>query len=58
MNFNNLNSYLVRGSKGFLYGYGVMASYFLLIHSSSIVQLLLGVAVGVTGWDWYKNRQK
>ena len=58
MNFDNLNGYLVKGSRGFLYGYAGIASYFLLLHTSPLVQVLVGLAAGVTAWDWYKNRQK
>ena len=56
MNFDNLNGYLVKGSKGFLYGYAAVASYFLLVHSEPLVQMLVGLAVGIQAWNWYKNR--
>jgi hypothetical protein len=56
MNFDNLNDYMVRGSKGFLYGYAGIASYFLLIYSTSVVQVLVGLAAGIQVWNWYKNR--
>jgi len=58
MDFSNLNHYLVKGSKGFLYGYAGVASYFLLVHSEPLVQALVGLAAGITAWNWYKSRQK
>jgi|2_EtaG_2_1085320.scaffolds.fasta_scaffold244473_2 hypothetical protein len=58
MNFDNLNTHLVKVSRGFLYGFGAIASYFLLIYSSSLVQVLVGAAAGITVWDWYKKHQK
>ena len=55
---DKLNSYLIRGSRGFLYGFAAVASWFLLMYSSSTVQALVGVAVGIQAWNWYKNRYR
>ena len=53
---DKFNSYLLKLSKGFLYGFAGVASYFLLVYSSSTVQALVGLAVGIQAWNWYKNR--
>ncbi len=53
---DKFNSYLLKLSKGFLYGFAGVASYFLLMYSSSTVQALVGVAAGIQVWNWYKNR--
>ena len=53
---DKLNSYLLKLSKGFLYGFAGVASYFLLMYSSSTVQALVGLAAGIQAWNWYKNR--
>ena len=58
MNYSNLNHYLVKGSKGVLYGFAGVASYFLFLNSVPVVQAVVGLSAGLQAWNWYKNRQK
>jgi len=55
---NNFNDILLKGSRGFVFGYAIGGTLFLLINSLPIVQGLFGLALGIAGWDWYKKRTK
>jgi len=52
----NKDSLTYRFFRGYLLGFMLAGSLFILPQVGVIPQFLLGLSIGVVGWSWYKEK--
>ena len=54
----NKDSITYRLLRGYLIGFALAGSLIALPQVGTIAQLFLGLAAGVVGWTWYKEKRR